>query len=107
MTCSTAEVCLRLQRLDKEDADVKMTVIQHCKLCSHFLAGINFGSMLSHNTWQLASRQGNTLATEIKDSIYGPVPTQKNAVHEHEKRAAGMDILDWGHHIVAILIDFK
>lgn len=55
---------------------MKIYVIKHCNLSSCFLAVINFDLMLSHNTWQLASSQGNILATELKDSIYRPVPTQ-------------------------------
>lgn len=95
MTCSNAEVCLWLQWLDKEDAYMKMNVIKNCKLCSCFLAVINFDSMLSHNTWQLASSQGNILATKLKDSIYKPFTTQIYSSSRRWEKSCWIPLKEW------------
>lgn len=97
MTCSGPEMCLWLQRLDKQGAYMKNEgdrafYTLFLLLPSHDL----LQSMLSHNAWQPASSHGNVLPTEFKDSIYRAVTTQIYCSSWRWRKdcAEGMEMLD-------------
>lgn len=105
MTRSSAEMCLWLQWLDKQGAYMKMNVIRHCTLFSHTV--IHFDTVLSHNSWQPASWQGNILATEFKDSIYIDQSSFRLiAAHRDEKKSCRVLRLGWKFWIKTVLWGF-